>query len=189
MNRKLIIPLIVMLFPLAACNPVAVGDSIMNSMRTEMSSLFGSNSKVNAADGRGAYNAGVNGDPGTGLQAIQNEVNNVEAGGWLIVELGSNNLSFTHDQRVWFIMQVVNIVPDNKCIAWVVPWGAFNDVPAQAWGDDLDAWLPNQPCYTVIHWEDIAPYHPEWFDDFVHPNALGRGWLTCIIGQAIGRPC
>ena len=157
-------------------------------MRPNISAHF-SGSKVNAADGRGAYNGGVNGQTGTGLQAVTAEAPNVDLGGWMVVELGSNNIGFASNERIWFIMQVVNAVSNDRCIAWVVPWVAFQDTNAQAWGADLDAWLPNQPCYAVIHWEDVAPLHPEWFLDLVHPNEAGKEALACMIGTAIGRPC
>lgn len=187
--KRLAVLLLAAIPVLAACNPVMVGDSIFDMMRSEATSRF-PDSKVNASPGRGAYNPGYGADPGTGLQAIQTELPNVtRPGGWLVVELGSNNLTFAQHERIWFIMQVVGLVPDDICIAWVVPWGVFNDVPAQAWGADLDQWLRNQPCYKVIHWEDVAPAHPEWFYDGVHPSAAGKQAMLCMIGQAIGKPC
>ena len=180
---KRLILLVAALFALSACNPIVVGDSISNMSRSNITT-HSTNAKVNAADGRGAYNAGANGQPGTGLQAIQTETANVPVGGWLVVEIGSNNMDFNADQRAWFIMQVVGVVPDNKCLAWVTPYLAFQQGQTDAWAASILQYVPNQPCNAIIRWDLTIAAHPEYLFDFAHPNEVGREVLACLIGQA-----
>jgi lysophospholipase L1-like esterase len=177
-------------FSLSACNPVIIGDSVSNMTRTQYAAHM-PNVLVDAADGRGAYNAGVNGQTGTGLQAIQNQLANVGVNEWMVVQLGGNNLSFTQAQRRTFINQVLAAVPNDRCLAWVYPYALFNDAANAGWAADLDLLLPHQPCHSSIRWDLIgAFYHTTYFADFVHPNAAGKELLACMIaintGTAVG---
>jgi len=184
---------IIVLFGLTfmtGCNSVFVGDSIMNMSRPNVAAHF-PNSKVNAADGRGAYNGGVNGQPGTGMEAIAAEVASVDPGKWMIIELGSNNISFDAGQRAWFIVSALSTVPNDRCVAWVAPFVAFNQVQVDAWAASLLQYviLANQPCSTVVRWDLMAAAHPEYMADFTHPNEIGKEALVCLIGSSIGSPC
>jgi hypothetical protein len=156
-------------------------------MRPQISARFPS-SKVNAADGRGAYNGGVNGDPGPGLEAIRAEVVNVDSGGWMVVELGSNNISMPSPNRIWFITEVANAVPNDRCIAWVTPYVAMQEANVSGWVTDLQATLPLQPCHVIVRWDLAAAAHPEYLADFVHPNDLGKAALLDLIATSIGMP-
>lgn len=170
------------------CTPVIVGDSISNMSRTPFAAAM-PNVLVDAADGRGAYNPGVNGQAGTGLEAIAHNIQFVEPGGWLVVELGSNNIDFTHEQRMQFIKEVTDLVPDGMCLAWVTPYvmslpafGVFHD--NAGWMNDITEGIRAQTCNTVIYWNLVAEANPEYLQDFVHPNALGQQALAFFIGIA-----
>jgi len=173
-------------FSLSACNPVIIGDSVSNMTRTQYAAHM-PNVLVDAADGRGAYNAGVNGQAGTGLQAINTQLAQVQPGEWMVVQLGGNNLSFTQTQRRTFINQVLAAVPNDRCLAWVYPYALFNDAAVTGWAADLDLLLPNQPCHSSIRWDLIgAFYHDTYFYDFVHPNAAGKELLACMVAISTG---
>jgi len=181
---KKLLPIIALLV-LSACNPITVGDSVSNMSRVPYIN-HSPQHKINAADGRGAYNGGVNGESGTGLQAIQTEVANVPVGGWLVVQIGGNNMHFTANQRAWFIMQVVGVVPDNKCLAWVTPYVAFQQPAVDAWAASVVQYVPNQPCHAVIRWDLAVAANPGLLADFAHPNAAGKEVLACLIATATG---
>lgn len=181
---------VIAVITLSGCNPVIVGDSISNMTRTQYAAHM-PNVLVDAADGRGAYNAGVNGQPGTGLEAINAVLPNVGPNEWLVVQLGANNINFTQAQRRTFINQVLAAVPNDRCLAWVYPYVAFQSAGNTGWAADLDLLLPNQPCHSKIRWDLIgAFYGATYFADFVHPNAAGKEFLACMIatntGTAVG---
>lgn len=187
MNRILCV--VGLMVVLSGCQGVFVGDSIFNSMRSHLDNRT-DNTMTDAADGRGPYTAGINGDPGTGLQAILGRVNNVDVGGWMVVELGSNAFHWNAAQRTQFITEVLGAVPNDRCLAWVTPYNVFDPVGTQNWASSIVALITpaNQPCSAVVRWDQLAAGQP-WFTDGVHLNAVGKEYMACYVAEVIGQPC
>ena len=97
-----------------------VGDSI--SQMTFAGTDRGTAYMVNSAAGRGAFNWGF-GDIGSGAEVLAFAAPNVEAGEWLVVELGTNDLYYNTDllQFADFVAQVEAATPDDVCLGWVIP--------------------------------------------------------------------
>ncbi|MEI7617445.1 MAG: SGNH/GDSL hydrolase family protein [Actinomycetota bacterium] len=165
---------------LSGCNTVMIGDSIFNMSRSELGGF------VDAADGRGADNAGLNGNPLTGREAIASLAPAVSANGWLVIDLGTNDARSTETTDAFrgFVRETVEGLADDRCLAWVVPYNPhFPENSAQiesALRDEIVA----QPCHALIEWGPLVHADPSLTVDGIHPTADGKQELAAMIAAA-----
>lgn len=169
---------VVALFSLSACNPLIIGDSISYLSDTEYKAAM-PNVMVNAVPGRTVEG---------GLAPIQENLQYLDEGGWLVVELGANNIDAPHAERMRLIKQVTDQVPDDVCLAWVTPYvmsfpGILEHDNA-GWMTDITEGIKAQPCHTVVYWNLVAEGNPQYMQDFVHPNEAGQQALAFFIAIA-----
>lgn len=171
---------------------VLIGDSIIHNARQ-----FYPVGIVNAHNGRGSVIAGYGpsdqyvsgwGDYGTGVEAVVELVDAVAPGGWLVMEIGTNDIYSgvpVEDYRA-FVAGTVEALPDDRCLAWVIPW-----VPGQAdrnvaFEAVLREEVPVQECSALVDWGAVAEVSPQLLSDGIHPNDAGATVLSTLIYSAIG---
>ncbi len=165
---------------LSGCNAVMIGDSIFNMSRKELGGF------VDASDGRGADNAGLNGNPLSGRQAIASLAPAVSENGWLVINLGTNDARSrkTADAFRSFVRNTVSRLKNDRCLAWVVPYNPqFPERSAQiesALRDEIVA----QPCHALIEWGPWVHANPALTVDGIHPTAEGKQVLAEMIAAA-----
>ena len=159
-----------------------VGDSI--SQMTFAGTERGTAYTVNSAAGRGAFNWGF-GDIGSGAEVLAFAAPNVEAGEWLVVELGTNDLYYNTDLLDFaeFVAQVEATTPDDVCLGWVIP--TYPDRPQDGRMEALIRGKVRQhPCHGFVDWKD-AHTADMLAEDGVHPNEAGRDFLAAQIAQMV----
>jgi hypothetical protein len=166
----------------SGCNTVMIGDSIFNMSRDDLDGT------VDASDGRGAYNAGLNGDPLTGDEAVSALATTVVVKAWLVVGLGTNDARTEPSTAGFatFVRTTVDRLPDDRCLAWVIPYNpqfpeASRTIEA-AIRDNISA----QPCHALVDWGATAQAHPELTVDGIHPTPAGRKVLSDMIKAVTG---
>lgn len=165
---------------LSGCNAVMIGDSIFNMSRKELGGF------VDASDGRGADNAGLNGDPLTGRQAIASLSPAVSPKGWLVIDLGTNDarLRKTADAFRSFVRKTVAHLKNDRCLAWVVPYNPqFPERSAQI-ESALRAEIVAQPCHALVEWGPWVHANPALTVDGIHPTSEGKQVLAAMIAAA-----
>ena len=182
---------------LSACNPIIIGDSISNQTRPNFTNnpygVAHPNGKVNASDGRGAYNGGYNGESGSGADAVWAEVGNVDSGGWMIVELGTNDIYFGMNPQTFrqFVADVVTTLPNDRCLGWVIPYDPARQTASAAFETVIREEITNQPCRGLIEWDEYVKANSSLVQsDGIHPTATGRQTLNTLTCNLIGKsPC
>jgi lysophospholipase L1-like esterase len=167
-------------FVLTGCNTVMIGDSIFNMSRTELGGA------VDASDGRGAYNAGLNGQILSGEQAVEALAPTVLPSGWLVIGLGTNDArtASTSDEFEAFVRATVDLLADDRCLAWVIPYNPGFQTQSTAIEAAIREHIVDQPCHALIDWGDTVRAHPELAPDGIHPNSQGREILARMIRAA-----
>ncbi len=181
--KKILALVMFLLLGATACNPVIVGDSIADMTRAEFSQAMPL-SLTDASPGRGAYNGGWGGQPRTGLEAIKHNIQFVDDGGWMIVELGSNNMDWAYGAKTTFVAQVVAAVPDDICLGWVVPYSDYYGTDFR-WAEAIYQEIQAQPCWDVIRWDLAVQFDPSLTYDWVHPSQKGKEVLAFLIEQTV----
>ncbi len=146
------------------------------------------NVNVDADPGRGAYTVGLAGKP-SGWDTIVARVPEIGAGEWLVVEIGTNDLTRPEAEWRTFIQAVVNLLPDDRCLAWITPAHPMYPDAAARYESMLNAVLPGQPCSRLVQWDDALRRDPTLSADGLHPNDAGIAVITCLINQVIHHTC
>lgn len=173
-----VLPLAVVV--LSGCNAVMIGDSIFNMSRAELGGF------VDASDGRGADNAGLNGDPLTGRQAIASLAPTVSVNGWLVIHLGTNDARSAETTAAFrgFVQDTIARLPDDRCLAWVVPYNPqFPERSAQIESALRDE-IVEQQCHALIEWGPWVHANPALTVDGIHPTDEGKQVLAAMIATA-----
>jgi hypothetical protein len=178
--------LVVLLMPLpllllSGCSSWLVGDSISYNSRA---ALTGVDIALDADPGRGAYTRGMSHD-NTGWQMIQAHLADVAPGQWLVVEIGTNDLARPEAEWVRFVNDVVALVPDSVCLAWVTPFDPAYPVQAAKYEALVNSVLAAQPCRGTIQWDDVARARPDLTVDGYHPTAKGSQVYACMVDQVV----
>lgn len=174
------------LFALSGCNNWVVGDSI-----AFMSGRYIAANRTTNLDAdplRGAYQKGLAGRP-DGWSSVLARIPSIPKDGWLVVELGTNDLLRPPAEWATFIRDVVAKLPDDRCLAWVTPYHPDRAPQAAQYEALLNTLLVAQPCRRLIHWDDVVRQHPELADDGYHPNDKGARALACMIDQVLYASC
>ena len=179
--------------PAAAVEPttypvVIVGDSIIDRTRAAYSSKY----LIDAAAGRGLGFPGVS-DPGlpadvSGIEAVRRSIPLIEPGGWLVVELGTNDISQQVTTGLFLAqMQVVtDLLPDDRCLVWVLPWRERRYDRALVYQSLIGQGVREQPCWRLVAWSAVNRQIPALFQaDGIHPTEAGGLVLAAMIRTAI----
>lgn len=165
---------------LSGCNTVMIGDSIFNMSRTELGGA------VDASDGRGAHNAGLNGQPLSGDEAVDVLAPTVFPSGWLVVGLGTNDARTDLDAQAFesFVKSTVARLPDDRCLAWVIPYNPGFPEQSAAIDVVIREQIRPKPCHTFVEWGAAVRARPDLVSDGIHPNSAGRAVLADMIKAA-----
>jgi lysophospholipase L1-like esterase len=160
-----------------------VGDSIIS--RTMTAYNYG---QIRASGGRGAYIEGVDGVGG--LEAVNLLAPTILPGGWLVVELGINDIASGMNVRRFgnFVKWVASILPDDRCLAWVLPWSDRWAPESAAFGVEIKERILAQPCHATVPWADVVQLVPGLLlSDDVHATARGGTVLAGLIYGTVGK--
>lgn len=168
------------IFALSGCDTVMIGDSIFNMSRAELGGF------VDASDGRGADNAGLNGNPLTGRQAVASLAPAVSENGWLVINLGTNDARSrkTADAFRSFVRNTVARLKNDRCLAWVVPYNPQFPERSEQIESALRAEIVAQPCHALIEWGPWVQANPALTVDGIHPTTEGKQALAAMIAAA-----
>lgn len=157
-----------------------VGDSLIS--RTTSSYDYG---QIRASGGRGANIPGSNGQ--TGQQVVAEMIPTIIPGGWLVVELGINDIAQGVPAAAFgeWVVSVAEGLPDDRCLAWVLPWGRDWVAGAQQYAAAITAAIGAQPCHAVIGWVPTEPGYRT--SDGTHLTPAGGDVLADMIYRTVGR--
>ncbi|RPH36612.1 MAG: hypothetical protein EHM91_15850, partial [Planctomycetota bacterium] len=161
----------------ASCAPPgqAVGDSISVGIAATAAV------HIDASGGRTTYSAGYGPGTGSGLDAVRRLAPKVKVHGWVIIELGTNDVAVQADtpgQYLSRISQLTNAVPADRCVAFVTVKRPTYAARAQSWNTSVRAVLKQRPCWRVIEWAAAATAFPSYTTaDGFHPSETGKRYL------------
>ncbi len=171
---------------------VIIGDSIIHNARE-----FYPVGIINAHNGRGGTVAGYGppdhysagwGDYGTGVEAVAELVGFVASGGWLVMEIGTNDIhsGVPIEEYQEFVTGTVEALPEDRCLAWVVPWVPGMPERTSEFQAVLRETVPQQECSSLVEWGAVAEANPTLLVDGIHPNDAGSTVLSTLIYATIG---
>ena len=176
--------------PTGGNNPVVIGDSIVMGAQLHGAMNRMPDAFIDADPGRGIYGKGI-GTGRNGIDTVPSALSHLtSAGGWLVVELGTNGLET--DPPEFYranIFDMLQAIPPGVCVAWVTVWNgrtSYTRSLSYAWNlavrDQLIKW---RSCYRVIDWYAEASYRVDLTGvDQVHPTTLGEMVLAELIDNA-----
>ena len=163
---------------------IVIGDSL-TSRTLAMTPSPWTYGQIRASGGRGA---GIPGSDGaTGRQVVETWAPQVIPGGWLVVELGINDIAqgVTPEAFAEFVVSTADLLPDDRCLGWVLPWGRDYVTGARAYAAAITAAIDAQPCHAVVGW---VPTVTGWrTSDGVHLTPAGGQVLAASVYAAVGR--
>lgn len=157
-----------------------IGDSLIS--RTMGAYDYG---QIRASGNRGANIPGSDGQ--TGQEVVAAMIPTIVAGGWLVVELGINDIAQGVPAEAFgaWVVSVTEQLPDDRCLAWVLPWGRNWQVGAVQYAAAITGAIGAQPCHAVIGWVPTeAGYR---VSDGTHLTPAGGDVLASMIYAAVGR--
>lgn len=166
-------------------NPVIVGDSIVMGAQLHGAMNVMPYAFIDADAGRSIRGGGV-ATGRNGVQAISTALPHLQAGGWLVLELGTNDLPSDPALYRAKIVDMLGGVPADVCVAfatvanWSTPERQGNAV---AWNDNLKSVARLRSCYRIIDWWENTRgrTYQTLQADLVHPNAWGERELAAMI--------
>lgn len=171
-------------FVLTACNPVIAGDSIMFGAQVHGATSALPNAYIDADPGRSIRGVGL-GTGRNGIQAIGNVLPRLQPGGWLVLELGTNDLPSDPAGYRTRIADMLSVVPPPVCVGLVTVanWSSAEAVwRSVTWNDQLRQVARTRSCYRIIDWWENTRGRPQVLaPDLVHPNAQGEKELATMI--------
>lgn len=156
-----------------------IGDSLIS--RTMPSYHYG---QIRASGGRGAYIPGADGQ--TARQVADTIIPTILPGGWLVMEIGINDIAqgVSAAEFATFVTDVVYDLPNDRCLAWVLPWGIEYQGVARSYVAPITSALRLQPCHALIGW--VPNQTGMRVSDGVHLTAAGGDRLAAMIYAATG---
>lgn len=171
---------------LSGCNWI-VGNSIVWLAQPSIEQGV-PNLNVDADPGRGAYAVGLAGKP-SAWTSIVAHVPEIGPGEWLVVEIGTNDLTRPDAEWRVFMQSVVDVLPDDRCLAWITPAHPMHQDAAARYETLLNDLLTQQPCSRLVQWDDALRHDPSLSDDGTHPNVAGIAVITCLLNQVVHQTC
>lgn len=176
--------------PAPGNNPVIVGDSIVMGAQLHGAMNVMPYAFIDADAGRsvrgGGFSTGRN-----AVQAISTALPHLQLGGWLVLEIGTNDLPSDPALYRAKIVDLTSGVPASTCVAFVTVanWSTV-DMQARsvAWNDNVRQVARLRTCYRIIDWWENTRlrtyqvfHQPDGSNDGVHPNAWGERELAAMI--------
>ena len=166
-------------------NPVIVGDSIVMGAQLHGAMNVMPYAFIDADAGRSVNGPGfVTGR--NGVDSIPIALSHLQPGGWLVLELGTNDLP--EDMALYYstIADLVKPIPPGVCVAfvtvadWSTPERQLNSL---AWNDQIRQAARRRSCYRIIDWWENTRLRTGQVlqADLVHPNAWGERELAAMI--------
>jgi len=168
--------------PAAHRSPVVVGDSVTVGLQTEgFLNVLGPNRDVDAVIGRGIQTTGKGHE--TGLSAVRRLAPLTRKGGWVIVELGTNDVMGYPDPHP-LVRAVLGAIPADRCVAWVTVWNAKRMGASDVWNGVVRGELAKRSCSKVLDWHAaVARDRSLVGGDGIHPTTKGKRTLSGLYGQ------
>jgi hypothetical protein len=173
---------------MTGCQRINIGDSIF-----ALSQPSGDHTDSQA--GRGAYNQGVDQNL-THSQVVATLVPYLDPGGVLVMEEDGtydNGAGISGEETPEsyrrFVDEVVAVLPDDRCLVWVLPFNVFAQERDAAFAAQIEAGLQAQPWSATVPWNQIAAANPHLLADGLHPNQAGANALNAAIDAAIAERC
>lgn len=166
---------LVLALVLAACAPNNVtGDSI--SVPIASNALY----FVDASGGRTVFNPGHRPGALNGVESVRALAGRTKPGDWMIVELGTNDVTNPISGMAARVQAVVDAVPAHVCLAFVTIWRAQEVYQTRIteWNRQVRARVKQRACRAIIDWNLAARAFPSLMSaDRVHPSPAGTRWL------------
>ena len=158
---------------LGGCHWLVVGDSISAISAPVIADVMPGDGKIDGDPGRNVDTHDFAVD--THRTALWRNLHLVEPGGWVILQDDGTDATYASTRR--WVLDASRLVPDDRCIAWVLP---VDDTVAAAIRDHADA----QPCHSFADWGAAVDDNPNLLHDHVHPNVAGVHVLADLIREA-----
>lgn len=174
-----------------ACTPptptlpvsVLVGDSISIPISPSgIGWVDASGSRTVWSSGRGPSTSG------TGYEAILKAARIVEPGRWVVIELGTNDVTNPSSTYPWRVQQALDAVPKNRCVAWVTPHrsAVAYQQRIDIWVDEVRSRIAGHPCRAIVEWRAKASSTPGLLrSDGIHLTARGNEVLHDMIVDVV----
>ena len=169
---------------LAGCyDTVAVGDSIMWSTGHQLQARLSGETQIDLSIGRSLY-SNPYGDS-SAIAAVFQANRNTNAGGTIIVQDDGSDSDY--DLMAQFVVEVNDLVSDDKCVVWVAPFTAFNRQRDAGVLRSIEDYRGGQPRSAVARWDLVAESDPGRFvPDGVHPAGDGNQAFAQVVAAAAG---
>jgi lysophospholipase L1-like esterase len=171
--------------PQAGNNPAIVGDSIVMGAQLDGEMNRMPDAYIDADAGRSVNGGGF----ATGRNAVDSiplALSHLTPGGWLVLEIGTNDLPMDPALYRSTIADLVKPIPSGVCVAfvtvanWSTPERQGNSV---AWNDAIRETARRRSCYRIIDWWENTRLRTYQVlkADLVHPNSWGEKELAAMI--------
>jgi lysophospholipase L1-like esterase len=166
-------------------NPVIVGDSIVMGAQLHGAMNVMPYAFIDADAGRSIRGGGIS-TGRNGVMAISTALPHLQAGGWLVLELGTNDLPSDPALYRAKIVDMTSGVPAETCVAFVTVavWSTQDGINRSlAWNDNLKSVARLRTCYRIIDWWENTRLRTGQIlqPDLVHPNPQGERELATMI--------
>jgi lysophospholipase L1-like esterase len=177
-------------------NPGVVGDSIVFGAQIHGFMNRMPDAYIDADPGRGVRQPGI----GTHRDAwvtVPIVLSHLTPGGWLVLEIGSNDLKAGEQNYGTIQRDLLSQVPPGVCVAWVTvaDWSTLERMHnSQIWNSTLNSSAAGRSCFKLIDWyENTRLRTYQLFHkvengrdttDYLHPNRQGEAELAQMIDAA-----
>lgn len=176
---------------LTACPPPPgsvhglVGDSISWAMENQ-GGVLGFR-YIDASRGRTAFHGGFSGEPGNGIEGARRVGAAVPARAWVVIELGTNDVTNDPADYHFRIQALLDAVPKDRCVAMVTVRRATLVRRSDIWNSIVRQRIVDHPCRRVIDWDAAVRANPGLLSaDGIHPSPQGYAWLRLLYIETSG---
>jgi lysophospholipase L1-like esterase len=183
MKRALVAVLAIL--TLSSC-ALVVGDSISVPIASNGSRV------IDASGGRTAYSPGHGPSrQGSGVQALRALVPHVPRGKWVIVELGTNDVTNPIASLPIRVEDLMSQIPGDRCVAFVTVWRTNPTYLERIlrWNSLVRTRIYRYPCRDMIEWYATARTFPSLMhSDGIHMSEAGKRWYSDEINRVMAQP-
>ena len=180
--KRVIKVLAFLCFPwiMSGCNMIMVGDSITWTSKGLFEAVT-DDSYADGIGGRGPDHRGQAGGP-TIREAIVALAPHLNAGGWLVVQDDGERMDYW--SQAAYMMDVSNLVPDDRCIAWIAPHDFLKPEVTVEVAQAVRDFAYLQPCNAVVPWDEAVLEDPSLLGDGIHPTPEAVAVLVELVLEA-----